>query len=88
MGTIFRILLVSPTDEYQRTITDARGKTIGIWKYRSPYSIETKTMFSIDDAVSFLFDCDIHLWNLESYTVDKPQFGFHYWNITLKREIL
>ena len=38
MGTIFRIMLVSPiTNEHQRPITDAIGKVIDSWSYRSPY---------------------------------------------------
>ncbi len=52
--------------------------------------ISTKTMvFSVDDAVAFLHDCDIHLWELVSYEVDAPisptYNKFREWRINLKR---
>ena len=86
MGYIVNITLVMPnTNEHRRAITDAYGKVIDSWKY-TPYYIEAiMSMFSVDDVVSFLFDCDIHLWVLESYEVNDPQFGYNYWNITLRR---
>lgn len=49
------------------------------------YFMETHEAICVDEAVTFLFDCDIHLWELVSIDVDTPinsAVGI-YWRIKL-----
>lgn len=50
-------------------------------------SIETHEASCVDDAVTFLFDCDIHLWELVNYDVDDMRVDgwTAFWRITLRR---
>lgn len=66
---------------------DCRGDIAVRCDYYGTYS-ETKFIHKTDDAVAFLFDADIHLWQLVS--CDIRQEGGCYglvttWNITLRR---
>ena len=48
---------------------------------------ETKFMHKTDDAIAFLFDADIHLWQLMSWNIQYDDFSVlpPTWNITLRR---
>ena len=46
-------------------------------------STETKFIYNTDDAIAFLFDCDIHLWQLMSWEVRYDNCDG--WDITLRR---
>ena len=66
---------------------DCRGEIAARCDYFGTYS-EKKFLSNADDAIAFLFDCDIHLWQLVSYGI---QYDYQYsvlpptWNITLRR---
>ena len=80
----FSFILEDTNAKCREYAVDCRGNRVAECDYYG-LSIETYETFCVDDAVAFLFDCDIHLWNLESYAVNKPQFGYSYWYISLKR---
>ena len=64
---------------------DCNGDRVADCDY---YVLSTDTRFEIgvDDAVAFLFDCDIHLWELVSYEVDMSMYcTSRVWKITLRR---
>ena len=65
---------------------DYRGNRVAVGDYFG-LSTETHQVVSVDDAVTFLFDCDIHLWELVSYEIDASIYGPNskHWRITLKR---
>ena len=48
---------------------------------------ETKFIHKTDDAIAFLFDADIHLWQLMSWNIQYDNCGglITTWNITLRR---
>lgn len=57
---------------------------------RSDYfglSTEVKFLRNTDDAIAFLFDCDIHLWELMSWEIKYDEYSVlpQTWNITLRR---
>lgn len=62
---------------------DCRGERVACDYFG--LSTETHEVFCVDDAVTFLFDCDIHLWELVSYEIDTPIHGEfdRYWRIKL-----
>ena len=64
---------------------DCRGERVASCDYYG-VSIETHLEFGVDDAVAFLFDCDIHLWELVSWETDMMDYGTSgEWRIKLKR---
>ena len=67
-------------------VVDCRGERVASCDYYG-LSVETYDAFCVDEAVTFLFDCDIHLWELVSIEVDTPIYGAvgRYWRIKLKR---
>lgn len=67
-------------------VVDCYGERVASCDYFG-LSIDTHDMLCLDDAVAFLFDCDIHLWELVSYEVDTPIYGSvgRYWRIKLRR---
>jgi len=68
-------------------VVDCRGERVASCDYYG-LSVETYDTFCLDDAVAFLFDCDIHLWELVSYEVDMRKYGSvcRYWRINLMRK--
>ena len=69
------------------TDADCRGKEVVQRDYWGLFT-ENKFMHKTDDAIAFLFDADIHLWQLISYDI---KYDYQYsvlpptWNITLRR---
>ena len=64
---------------------DCYGNRVAQCDYHG-LSTETRLMIGVHDAVAFLFDCDIHLWELVSFEVDMSMYGTsREWRITLRR---
>lgn len=68
------------------TAVDCRGKEVARCDYFGTYS-ENKFIYKADDVIAFLFDCDIHLWQLVSWNIQYDNCGgfIRTWNITLRR---
>lgn len=82
----FTFILEDTNAKCREYVVDCRGERVSECDYFG-LSIDTHEMLCLDDAVTFLFDCDIHLWELVSYEVDTPIYGEvgRYWRIKLKR---
>jgi hypothetical protein len=79
----FTFILADTNAKCCEYLVDCRGERVASCDYYG-LSIDTHEAFSVDEAVAFLFDCDIHLWELVSYEVDTPIYGaFGYWRIKL-----
>lgn len=88
-GMFFFTLLDTNSPMYAVAV-DCRGDIAARCDYFGTYS-EKKFLSNADDAIAFLFDCDIHLWQLMSY--DIQQVGSNCglittWNITLRRNAI
>ena len=47
-----------------------------------------KHVLGHEDAIEFLFDCDIHLYQLTSWEVSTDWDSYKKWNITLRRNAI
>lgn len=68
------------------TAVDCRGKEVVQRDYWGIFT-ENKFIHKTEDAIAFLFDCDIHLWQLMSWNIQYDNCGglVRTWNITLRR---
>ena len=68
------------------TAVDCEGKEVARCDYFG-LSTEYKFIRKAEDAIVFLFDCDVHLWQLMSYDIQHDHCGglMTTWNITLRR---
>ena len=68
------------------TDADCRGKEVVQRDYWGLFT-ETKFIHKVDDAIAFLFDADIHMWELIDWNIRYDSFGgfVRTWNITLRR---
>lgn len=68
------------------TAVDCLGKEVARCDYFGLFT-ENKFIHNTDDAIAFLFDCDIHLWQLVSWNIQYDNCGgfVRTWNITLRR---
>lgn len=70
---------------------DCRGKEVARCDYFNVppmvWLTENKFIYNVEDAIAFLFDCDIHLWQLMSWDIHYDNCGglIRTWNITLRR---
>lgn len=71
----FNFTLEDMNSPLSATAVDCRGEVVSRCDYFG-LSTNYKTMFTVDDAISFLFDCDIHLWELMSWdrTLDWDEY--------------
>ena len=85
-NSIFTFTLEDTNAKHREYALDCNGDRVAHCDIYG-LSFETHEMFCVDDAVAFLFDCDIHLWELVSYEIDTPIYGAfeRYWRITLRR---
>ena len=69
------------------TAVDCRGKEVARYDYYLGLSTEKKFIHKTEDAIVFLFDADIHLWQLMSWNIQYDDFSVlpPTWNITLRR---
>ena len=69
------------------TAVDCRGKEVARCDYYLGLSTERKFIHKTEDAIVFLFDADIHLWQLMSWSIEHDDLGglMPTWYITLKR---
>lgn len=69
------------------TAADCRGKEVARFDYYLGLSTEKKFIHKTEDAITFLFDADIHLWQLMSWNIQYDNCGglIATWNITLRR---
>lgn len=83
---IFYITMLNTKSPMYTTEVDCLGKEIARCDYYGLFT-ENKFMRKAEDVITFLFDCDIHLWQLVSYNIQRDRFcGYIYtWNITLRR---
>lgn len=69
------------------TAVDCQGKEVARCDYFG-LTTQNKFMRKTDDAIAFLFDCDIHLWQLVSWNIQQEDSNCRLittWNITLRR---
>lgn len=83
---MFYITMLDTNAPMYSTVVDCRGKEVARCDY---FGLSTENMFirKADDAIAFLFDCDIHLWQLVSWDIQHGNCGglIATWNITLRR---
>ena len=89
MGKEFGMFYITMEDTnapMYSTVVDCRGNEVARCDYFG-LSRETKFIPNTDDAIAFLFDCDIHLWQLMSWNIQYDNCGglVRTWNITLRR---
>lgn len=60
-NTLFTFILEDTNAKQREYVVDCRGERVASCDYFG-LSFETYFTFGVDGAVSFLFDCDIHLW--------------------------
>ena len=84
---MFYFTLLDTNSPMYAIAVDCRGEEVAsCCDYFGTYT-ENKFMRKADDAIAFLFDCDIHLWQLVSYDIQHDHCGglIRTWNITLRR---
>ena len=85
---MFRFTMLDTNSPMYAVAVDCRGEEIASrCDYFGLYT-ENKFIRKSDDAIAFLFDCDIHLWKLVSYDrIRQNVFDelITTWNITLRR---
>lgn len=83
---MFYITMEDTNAPMYSTVVDCRGKEVARCDYFG-LSTETKFIPNTDDVIAFLFDCDIHLWQLMSWNIQYDNCGglITTWNITLRR---
>lgn len=84
---MFYITMLDTNSPMYAIAVDCRGEAAARCDYFGTYS-ERKFMRKTEDAIAFLFDADIHMWQLVS--CDIQQEGGCYglmttWSITLRR---
>ena len=86
INSCFTFILEDTNAKGAEYVVDCRGERVGPCDYHG-LSFETYETFCVDDAVTFLFDCDIHLWELVSCDIDTTIYDAvgRYWTIKLKR---
>lgn len=73
------------------TVVNCQGEEVARYDYSNePPSIiftDNRFMRKTEDAITFLFDCDIHLWELVKYDLNHYNCGrlITTWNITLRK---
>ena len=89
-GMFYFTLLDSDSSRYAALVT-CQGEEVARYDYSNdiPNVLSTDKRFlrKTDDAIAFLFDCDIHLWQLISWNIQYDNCGglVRTWNITLRR---
>lgn len=83
---MFYITMLDTNSPMYAIAVDCRGEIAARCDYFGTYS-ENKFISNTDDAIAFLFDCDIHLWQLVSWDARYDNCGglITTWNITLRR---
>ena len=83
---MFYFTMEDTTASMYKTAVDCRGKEVARCDYFG-ISTETKFIHKVDDAIVFLFDADIHMWELIDWNIRYDSFGgfVRTWNITLRR---
>lgn len=83
---MFYITLLDTNSPMYAIAVDCRGDIAARCDYYGTYS-EKKFLSNADDAIAFLFDCDIHLWQLISWNIQYDNCGglIATWDITLRR---
>ena len=90
-GMFYFTLLDSDSSRYA-SLVDCRGEEVARYDYSndipSVLSTDQRFMRKTDDAIAFLFDADIHLWQLVSWNIQQEDSNcglITTWNITLRR---
>lgn len=83
---MFYITLEDTHSPMYPTAVDKDGKEVVQRDYWGLFT-ETKFIHNTEDVIAFLFDCDIHLWQLMSWNIQYDNCGglIRTWNITLRR---
>lgn len=83
---IFYITMLNTKSPMYTTALNCRGEEVASSNYYG-LSTENKYMRKAEDVIAFLFDADIHLWQLVSCDIQRDRCcGYIYtWNITLRR---
>lgn len=84
--SLFNITMQNTQSPMYSNAVDCRGDVVARCDYFGA-STEVRIIRDADDAIGFLFDCDVHMWELVS--VDricvKGSSSMVQWNITLRR---
>lgn len=89
-GKFYFTLLDSDSSRYV-ALVNCQGEEVARYDYsKEPPSViftDNRFVRKTDDAIAFLFDCDIHLWKLVSWDIQHNDFSvlLPTWNITLRR---
>lgn len=85
-GKDYGMFYFTMEDTTSPSAVDCRGKEVARCDYFG-ISTETKFIHKTDDAIVFLFDADIHMWELIDWNIRYDSFGgfVRTWNITLRR---
>lgn len=85
-GGMFYFTMEDTSSPMYPTAADKDGKEVVQRDYWGLFT-ETKFIHKVDDAIAFLFDCDIHLWELMSWEIKYDEYSVlpQTWNITLRR---
>ena len=83
---MFYFTMLDTHDPMYAIAVDCRGEEASRYDYYGTYS-EQKFIHKTEDAIAFLFDCDIYLWELVSWEARYDNCGelTPTWNITLRR---
>lgn len=83
----FYFIVIDTNSPMYATAVDCQGKEVARCDYFG-VSTEHKFIHKTEDAIAFLFDCDIHLWQLVSCEIQQ-EGGYDglitTWSITLRR---
>ena len=89
---MFYFTLLDSNSSRFATVVNCEGEEVARYDYSNepPRVILTDRRFmrKTDDAIAFLFDCDIHLWQLVSCDIQQEASNcglITTWNITLRR---
>lgn len=83
---MFYITMLDTNSPMYAIAVDCRGEIAARCDYFGTYS-ERKFMRKTEDAIAFLFDADIHMWQLVKYDIQHYNCGglVTTWDITLRR---
>lgn len=84
---MFYITMLDTNSPMYAIAVVCRGEEASRYDYFGTYS-EQKFIRKTEDAIAFLFDCDIHLWQLVSVNIRQEGSNcglINTWSITLRR---
>lgn len=84
---MFYFTMENTNSPIYETAVDCRGKEVARCDYYLGLYTEKKFIHNVEDAIVYLFDADIHLWQLMSWNIQYDNCGglIATWNITLRR---